>query len=226
MLTGEDAHHICRALRMRRGEEITLCDTRGYDYFCRLEEVAPGEVRARVLGREASKSESRARITLYQALPKGDKLEFIVQKATELGACEVVPVLTGRCVSRPDAKTMEGRRRRLQKIALEAAKQSGRGKIPEIAPLLSFSEAIGGMKQAECAILCYEEAATPLFPLLLPEARSFALMVGSEGGFSPQEAQSAAENGIPTASLGRRILRCETASVAALSALLCRLGEI
>ena len=226
VLTGEDARHIAKVLRMRPGEEITLCDTQGFDYRCLLEEVAPAEVCARVLERRTSESECRAEIVLYQALPKGDKLDFIVQKATELGVSAVVPVLTEHCVSRPDAKAMKNKTERLQRIALEAAKQCGRGKIPQIRPLETFLEAVTGMKQAHTAILCYEKATAPLSGMVEAGASTIALMVGSEGGFAPEEAHFAEEQGVRLASLGKRILRCETAPVSALSVILCKTGEM
>jgi len=225
-IQGDDARHITKSLRMREGEELTLCDTKGTDYRCSIETLDYEEVTVRVLEHSPSRSEVSCRIRLYQALPKGEKLEFIVQKATELGADEIVPVVTARCISRPLMRSMEKKRERLQKIAYEAAKQSGRGKIPRILPMVNFSEALEGMKQAELPLLFYEESYNPLHTILQGEPASISLMVGSEGGFTAKEAVDAQQAGIHLASLGSRILRCETAPVCALSAILYFLGEI
>lgn len=225
-LTGEDARHIARALRMREGEEITLCDGAGFDYHGEIAALSPDEVAVRIFRREPSQSEPAVRIRLYQALPKGDKLDFIVQKAVELGAAEIIPVLSERCVSRPDEKSMAKKLARLQKVALEAAKQSGRGIVPQILPLQSFKQALAGMKQAARPILLYERASEPMSAFLAGSFDEVAVMVGSEGGFSPEEAALAGEQGIALASLGRRILRCETAPLCALTAILYSTGEL
>lgn len=225
MLTGEDAKHIAKVLRMRVGEALTLCDGQGFDYRCEIAALEPGAVSLRVLEKLPSTSEPAVDIHLYQALPKGEKLDFIVQKAVELGVSAITPVLTTRCVSRPDGKSMEKKLARMQKIALEAAKQSGRGIVPAIHPLLGFEAAISGMKGAGCAILLYERATEPLSRLLSPPPGRVSLLVGAEGGFSEEEADLALSGGVAWASLGKRILRCETAPVCALSAVLYACGE-
>lgn len=217
-IAGEDGRHIAKSLRCRVGETVVLCDGRGQDARGVITAIAGETVTAAVRDRAPSRGELPCRVTLYQALPKGDKLELIVQKAVELGVFAVVPVLTSRCVSRPDPKGMEKKRERLQKIAREAAGQSGRGLVPEIRPLLSFGEALGEMGESPCPILFYEEAQGPLGPLLEPRPGELALMVGSEGGFSPGEAEEARERGIRLCTMGPRILRCETAPLYALSA--------
>lgn len=224
-ISGEDARHIAKSLRMRPGEEITLSDGAGFDYRCRLSAVSPDYTEAEILEKSPNKSEPRVKIRLYQALPKSGKLEFIVQKAVELGVSEIVPVLTRFCVSRPDHSAAAGKAARLQKIAEEAAKQSGRGIIPQVLPLCPFAEAIAGMKTFGRAILFYENAGLPLRGALVESPGSLAVMIGGEGGFSPEEAGLAGQNGIALASLGPRILRCETAGIAAISAILFALGE-
>lgn len=222
---GEDARHITKSLRMRPGEQVTLCDGQGMDYHCALLSVEEERVELAVVKREESRGEPKTFVRLYQALPKGDKLELIVQKATELGVSQVVPVLTSRCVSRPDAKSMEKKLRRLEKIAIEAAKQSGRGRIPQVLPLCGFREAVKGMTASELAILFYEESREPLSSVLGEPVSTVSLFVGSEGGFSPEEAAFAREAGVAPASLGNRVLRCETAPLCALSALFFAFGE-
>lgn len=227
-LTGDDARHVIKSLRMREGEALTLCDGSGVDYHSVIEGFCGDDVLVRVLSREKTGSEPAVKVTLYQALPKGEKFDFIIQKAVELGVHAIVPVLTERCVSRPDSKSMAKKLLRLQRIALEAAKQSGRGIIPEIRPLISFREAVAGMKQADRAILFYEGATEPLSAFLqggVPDGDEIAILIGSEGGFSPEEADYAAQQGAFPASLGRRILRCETAPICALSAIFYACGE-
>ncbi len=218
-LGGEDGRHAARSLRCQVGEELELCDGRGTDCRCAITGVEGDVLTLRVMERRPSRGELPCRVTLYQALPKGDKLELIVQKAVELGAAEIVPVLTQRCVSRPDSRAMEKKRERLQKIALEAAKQSGRGMVPQVGPLLDFSQALEKMKQAACTLFFYEGGGEPLGRALASRPASVALMVGPEGGFSPEEAMAAREGGLRVCTMGPRILRCETAPLYALSAI-------
>ena len=225
VIAGEDARHIARSLRMQMGEELTLCDMQGTDYRCVITQMEPEAVHLDVLDKAPSKSEAACRIRLYQALPKGDKLEFIVQKATELGVAEIVPIITARCISRPHVRTLEKKRERLQRIAYEAAKQSGRGLIPEILPTLSFSQAVHEMADSELPILFYEESSKPLRRILRGNPDGISIMVGCEGGFTAREVSEARDAGVYIASLGSRVLRCETAPICALSAILFYLGE-
>lgn len=224
-VTGEDARHIAKSLRMRPGESITICDLGGFDYFCVISELSDSLVIANILEKFPNKSEPGNKISLYQALPKSDKLELIAQKAVELGISELTPVLTSRSVSRWNERDAEKKCVRLKRIMLEAAKQSGRGIIPEIRPLCGFEDAIAGMRRASLAILFYEKAKTPLRDILATGCGSIALMTGSEGGFSEDEAIYAEQNGVLTATLGPRILRCETAALCALSAISFASGE-
>ncbi len=216
-ISGEDADHITRSLRLAVGEEIILCDGRGTDGLCRVEGFSRGAVTACLLERRPSVGEPTVPVTLYQALPKSDKLELIIQKAVELGTTEIVPFVSSRCIARMDREDFEKKRVRYNKIAFEAAKQCGRGKIPQIAPLVSYKESLALMKSHEKAILFYEGSQKPIKHLLEGPAANIGIMVGAEGGFSPEEAEMAAQAGIAAASLGNRILRCETAGLAALS---------
>lgn len=227
-ITGEDARHIARSLRMRLGEELIVCDLAGFDYVCELAAISEGEVLAAVREKRPTAAEPRFVFTLFQALPKAEKLETIAQKAVELGAAALVPVASSRCVARWGDKDAPKKRERLNRIMLEAAKQSGRGRVPQAEPLLSFKEAIFRMKESQLAIMFYEGSQTPLREVLANAAddiASVAVMIGSEGGFSPEEAAFAEANGIPLASLGARILRCETAPICAISAINYALGE-
>ena len=220
VLRGEDAHHAGRVLRLRPGEAVTLCDGRGTDYDCTVETVEKDAVACRVQDSHPADTEPKQRLTLYMALPKGDKMEFIVQKAVELGASEIVPYLSKNCVSRPD-KT-DKKVERWRKIAVEAAKQCGRGVLPAVHPVLPVAEAIARAAQIETALFLYEnEKKTGLRDALAGGVgKTVSLMVGPEGGFAPEEAAAAQAAGLVSVSLGTRILRCETAPVAALAAVL------
>lgn len=222
-LAGEDAAHITRSLRLRPGEEITLCDGSGYDYQGEI--LAVGDP-VEVLVREKlpSSSEPRVRIVLFQALPKGDKMEWIIQKSVELGVSKIVPVLTSRCVSRPDAKSMAKKAERYRKIAAEAAKQSGRGIIPEVCPLMTLEQAAEACP--EKSLVFYEGGGKRLCELVTPEDAEWGVFVGSEGGFEAGEISFLQSCGVQPATLGARILRCETAPVCGISVLLSLTGDI
>jgi 16S rRNA (uracil1498-N3)-methyltransferase len=222
-LAGEDAAHISRSLRMREGDKLTLSDGAGTDYEAELLQTGT-EVVARILSRSRCQAEPKTRLILFQAMPKGDKMELIVQKATELGVSVIQPILTSFCVSRPDAKSMEKKRVRYQKIAREAAGQSGRGVIPEVRPLLTLAQAAEQLPKK--TIFFYEKGGERLCNLVGPEDTEIGLIVGSEGGFSPEEAAMLAEKGACTATLGPRILRCETAPLAGMSVILSLTGDI
>ena len=221
-ITGDDARHIARALRMATGETVTVCDMHGTVHACVLEKITDEAVTARIVGRTPSDTEPPYPVTLYQAFPKGDKMDVIVQKAVECGACAVVPFLSARCVSRPDDKSMEKKLARWQRIALEAAKQCGRGTVPTVRAPLSFGEMLAAATDASLPLFCYEGDGTASLRTVLAAAdtahmRSVSLVVGSEGGFSEKEAADAADAGFRMCGLGRRILRCESASGFALA---------
>lgn len=225
-ITGPDAAHIAKSLRMRPGEPVTLCDGQGMDYRGHLTMVSPDCVEVEILEQRPSYSEPSIEVTLYQGIPKSDKMELIVQKSVELGISRVVPTMTSRCVSRPDPKTMEKKRARWQKIAEEAAKQSGRGIIPPLSPGMDFPQALAKAREEGCRILFfYEGGGIPLSQAISPEISRYALFVGPEGGFSPEESQLAQEYG-QAVTLGPRILRTETAPLAALSALMFATGNM
>lgn len=227
VIEGGDARHIALSLRMKQGEELILCDGKGTEAVCTVASLCPESVVLEVKERRASETEPKTRVTLYQALPKADKMEYIVQKAVELGVYRIVPVLTSRCISRPDEKTAAKKRERLCKIAAEAAKQSGRGIIPEVNGVLTFKNAVKEMSTAGLPIFFFEHASLPLRKYMEKyTGGDIAVMVGAEGGFSDEEAAFAEENGLLSASLGPRILRCETAPVAALAAIMYAAGEM
>lgn len=226
IISGEDAAHISRVLRMGKGDSVTLCDKNSTDYFGTILSADSKRVEVRILESCPSAGEPNVQVALFQAVPKGDKLELIVQKAVELGAFRIDPVLTRRCVSRPDQRSWERKRERLQRISYEAAKQCGRGIIPEVGEILTLEEALDRMAGYDLSLLFYEQSRQPLAPLLEKTWKSAALLVGSEGGFDPEEAELAEQFGVEAASLGSRILRCETAPLAALSAIMFQSGNL
>ncbi|MCM1024101.1 MAG: 16S rRNA (uracil(1498)-N(3))-methyltransferase [Prevotella sp.] len=212
-VTGSDAAHMGYSLRMKVGDTVTFCHG-GTDYFCRIESMNGSEVICRVESSEPNRSEPTVSLTLYQAYPKGDKLDYIVQKTTELGVTRIVPFISARCVSRPDGKSAEKKLERLRRIAEEAAKQSGRGIIPEIAPLADMRGAAEDMKKCGVKLFCYENEGKRFSDVELPRSGSIGVMIGSEGGFERAEAELAEEAGAEKIWLGERILRCETCPVA------------
>lgn len=213
-ICGDDAWHIARSLRMAVGESITVCDMQGTVHECTLEKISDDEVTAKIVASAPAKSESPVQVTLYQAIPKGDKMDFIVQKAVEEGVYKIVPFFSERCISRPDAKSLEKKCVRWQRIALEAAKQCGRGIIPEIGTPLDFSGMLKSATSVSLGCFCYEGEGTESIKKILENAKGvtdISLVVGSEGGFSKAEAEKARESGLFMTALGKRILRAESA---------------
>lgn len=219
VITGEDAKHIGRSLRMKSGQPLTVCSC-GTDYFCEIESITNDAVYLKIKDKKLCSSEPTVDVTLFQAVPKQDKLEHIIQKSIELGVKKIVPVLTKRCVSRPKKKDFHKKKTRLNKIALAAAKQSGRGIIPEVSDIISFDEAISQMSEYDCPLMLYEEGGERFSEIKTENKKSFALFIGSEGGFDESEAETAKNAGIAQIWLGERILRCETAPLAAMSILM------
>ncbi len=221
-ITGTDASHIYRVLRLREGDKITVCDMQKNVYDGTLTFVSADMAEAALSDCRPSPAEPPYTVTLYQGMPKGDKLDTIVQKAVELGAARIVPVMCERAVSRPDEKSMEKKIIRLNRIAAEAAKQCGRGIVPEVMPALSFKQMLDEIKTAGLSFICYEgDEVVPLREIILNagEFQSVSFYIGPEGGISSGEIALAKEREIPLAGLGKRILRTETAPLFALSAL-------
>ncbi len=226
VITGEDARHIGRSLRMRVGEALTVC-AEGIDYDCEITRITDSEVYLHPVKITPCAAEPTVKVTLYQAVPKQDKLAEIVQKAVELGVTEIVPVLTARCVARPSKADFEKKRERLQKIAHAAAKQSGRGIIPEVASLMTWKEALASMQAQDLSVMLYEEQGGVRFgEVPLAGKEHIGLFIGSEGGISEEEAAQAVEAGLHRVWLGKRILRCETAPTAAVSVLMYLTGNL
>lgn len=227
-IKGETARHISRSLRMRVGDILLVTDGSGTDCGCSIESIDGSEVHLKICYRQPSESEPTVQVTLYQGMPKGDKMDDIIQKAVELGVTKIVPVLTKRSVSRPDAKSAKKKQERYQKIALEAAQQSGRGIIPQVANMMNFETALQNAKEDKL-ILFYEGGGIPLRELVgecSDDVNSYGVFIGPEGGFEPAEAEAAQKAGCTAATLGKRILRTQTAPAAALSAIMLLTGNL
>lgn len=223
-LNGADAHHLAVVLRAKAGDDVTVCDGLGTDYACRVRRADKERVELDIISSRPSESEPHTAVTLYVGYPKQDKLETIIQKATELGAVRIVPFFSRYCVATP--KNEEKKNVRYRRVALEAAKQSGRGRVPEVAMPLSFDEMLRDAAACETVLFCDEAGGAPLHSRLKDTAHSVAIVTGSEGGFSREEAEKAAAAGCLPVGLGPRILRCETAPLAALSVVMALTGNL
>ena len=226
VLTGENAQHA-KVLRLKAGEEVMVCDGEGRECLCAISDVSDGRISLVVKHQRDSVTEAAVRVSVYMAFPKGDKLEHVIQKATELGAYEIVAFPSARCVSRPDEKSLKKKLERWQKIAASAAEQSGRGRIPEVLTLNSYKAALERAAKADKALLFYEnEQATTLKMALCDDAyTTVSLLTGPEGGLEETEVEKAKDAGLQVCTLGKRILRCETAPLCALSAVMYDAGE-
>lgn len=225
-LSGENAAHA-KVLRLKPGDNVILCDGQGREAECTVFDLSAGTLSLSVGSRILSCSEAPIRVDIYIGYPKADKMEHVIQKATELGAYEIVAFPCSRCVSRPDAKSLVKKQERWQKIAASAAEQSRRGRIPQVVTLGSYAEALARAAQADLALLFYENerAATLHGALSAGPFASVSLMTGPEGGFNPEEVVQAQAAGLRSCTLGSRILRCETAPLCALSAVMYHIGQ-
>lgn len=220
-VTGEDAHHISRALRMAVGEHITVADSTATVYDCVLTDFLPDSVVAEIVSATPAATEPPCHITLYQALPKGDKLDTVIQKAVECGVSHIVPFESERCVVRIKAEAEEKKQVRRNRIAAEAAKQCGRGILPTVGAGVDFHTALDMAATADLVLFCFEGEDTVSISRVLAErspqsGTRIALVIGSEGGFSAAEADAARARGFFMVGLGPRILRTETAPIFAL----------
>ena len=223
-ISGKDAFHIARSLRMAVGDTLTVCDEDGTEYFSELIKIRDEECLCQIISEKAGATESPVDITLYMAYPKGDKLEVVVQKSVELGVSGIVPFESSRCIKRPAAEKLDKITERLSRIAEEAAKQCGRSKLPTVERMIRFSELITKISAYDLPLFCYEgkEGAESLKKVLAEytkQSGKIAVIIGSEGGFSEDEAKAIIEAGAKCVNLGPRILRCETAPDYCLSAI-------
>ena len=225
-LTGENAQHA-KVLRLRVDEEVLVCDGAGREALCRIVDASGGEW---TLSREAireSTTEASVQVRVYLAFPKADKLEHVIQKATELGAYEIIAFPSARCVSKPDEKSLKKKLERWQKIAASAAEQSGRGRIPMVRVLPGYVAALQEAAQSDKALLFYENEHAVTLKMALTESayQTVSLLTGPEGGLEEREVEQARNAGLQVCTLGKRILRCETAPLCALSAVMYDAGE-
>ncbi|MDR2939784.1 MAG: 16S rRNA (uracil(1498)-N(3))-methyltransferase [Clostridiales bacterium] len=224
-IIGPDANHLINVLRAKPGDEIIICDGVGSDYFCEIDLIDKKGARAKIIEKKPSLSEPSLRVTLFQALTKSDKFEFIIQKCVEIGVYEIIPIVTKNTIVKPDlsGKKLE----RYNKIAESAAKQSGRGIIPKVARYLDFSEAAASVNNYDRAFVCYEkEGPGGLKGHISGGYRSACAFIGPEGGFTPEEIKKLQVGKVEIVSLGARVLRSETAGMVFTSILLYETGDI
>ena len=223
-IEGSDVNHMKNVLRMRYGEELTVSDGDNLKYRCAVERYEEGRAVLKILERMQSDTELSSRIYLFQGLPKQDKMELIIQKAVELGVYQIIPVSTSRCVVKLDEKKAVKKAERWRQIAVSAAKQSGRGYIPEVVPVISYQEALAQAKKLNVILIPYElergmRETRKIIEAIKP-GQSIAVFIGPEGGFEKEEVEQALGCGARAVTLGRRILRTETAGLTALSVLM------
>ena len=223
VITGADVNHIRNVLRMRTGEEVLIADGRGAEYRCKLTDLSENEVRAQILWKLDGNAELASAVTLFQGLPKSDKMDLIVQKCVELGVDRIVPVSTKRAVVKLDAKKEQTRLKRWNTISESAAKQSGRGVIPEVSGVMSFEKALEEAKKLEVLLIPYERAEhmaeTRRVMGEIRPGQSVGIFIGPEGGFEESEVEEAVAAGAKAITLGKRILRTETAGLAVMAML-------
>lgn len=221
-LEGEEASHISRSLRMRPGEAITVSDGKGKDFSCVIRSVAKEKIELDVLEETQNVTEPDIEVTLCTSLLKGDKLEQVIKHSVELGADFIVPVISENCVSRPDEKTLKAKTVRWQKIANEAAGQSLRGKLPRVESAITLKALSEQFSNYDLVLFCYEAGGNPIGETLWEndKAKKIAIITGPEGGFSKAEAEMLEECGAKVITLGKRILRAETAPLAAITAVM------
>ena len=228
-ITGGDVNHIKNVLRMKVDEELLVSNGQDKDYYCKIESISDDEIRALILDEEFEGTELPTELYLFQGLPKSDKMELIIQKAVELGVKEIIPVATKRCVVKLDDKKEASKIKRWQAISESAAKQSRRTIIPEVSSVMSFKEAINRAKEFELGIIPYENfkdmKETKDVLTKVQKGIKIGIFIGQEGGFEDSEVQYALDNGIHPISLGKRILRTETAGLAILSVLMFQLED-
>ena len=224
VVEGSDVNHMKNVLRLRLGEEVMVSDGNNLSYLCKVEAYEEDRVILGIQETKEADTELPSKVYLFQGLPKGDKMELIVQKAVELGVCEVIPVAMKRSVVKLDQKKAQKKCARWQEIAKSAAKQAGRGYIPKVHEVLSYREALAYSEQLDRVLLPYELAegmkeTKKVITSILP-GQSVGIYIGPEGGFEKEEVDQALEQGAEVVTLGKRILRTETAGLAALAVLM------
>ena len=225
IVSGAEAAHLIKVMRIREGDSVILTDRTGWDYTATALTVSKEEIHFRIESKEKNPAEPTVNLTVYMALPKADKLEFITQKMCELGAVRLVPFVSEYCVAQKSKKD-DSKITRLQKISDEACKQSGRSAPMVVEKTATFREILPQLAKYDKAILFYEHGTEKLSQTDFSDCRNVAVIIGSEGGFSQKEADLMTEKGAVSVVLGSRILRCETAAVTAASLVMYSLGQL
>lgn len=228
-ITGEDVNHIKKVLRLKCGDYITLCDGNGNDYLVEIEKFEAECVRTGIIRSEKSTTEPPIEVTLFQGLPKSDKMDFIIQKGVELGVGRIVPVITGRTVVRiENRQDAEKKSARWQRISLEAAKQCNRGVVPKVEIPQEYEKALTAAQSADLSVILYEKETKQGLRECIKknDIKKISVIIGPEGGFMEDEIERAGFYGIKPVTLGPRILRTETAGIAVLSILMYELGDV
>ena len=223
IIDGQDAVHLQKSLRLRVGDDVLLCDGRSTEYDTCIDAFSDEGVHLTVKAVHPSHAEPSLNITLYQGLPKGDKLELIIQKAVELGVTRIVPVEMSRSIAKIGDKA-DKKVKRWQTIADEAASQSGRGILPTVCAPMRFRDILPLLADTP-SIVCYEGGGKPFPSLITPDQTALSLIIGPEGGIAPEEIETLVAAGVQTATLGPRILRCETAPLATIAAAMALTGN-
>lgn len=228
-ITGNDVNHIARVLRMAPGDKLTVLDGRGNSYEARIEAIAKAEVVCSVVRQMQATGAPPVRITLVQGIPKGDKMDLIIQKSVELGVNRIIPLVCKRSVVKLDQDRSLRRQERWQRIALEAAKQCRRPDVPQVTGPRQLDQVLSGMSSEDLALLPWEEESDRSVKEVLQAGMSPGetyVFIGPEGGFTPDEAEQARAGGALTVTLGPRILRTETAGLAVLTMILYQWGDL
>lgn len=221
VITGDDFYHITKVLRKKINDEV-ICSYNNYEYLCKITDILVDSIILKIISENISETESDVKIYLYICLSKSDKIDFVVGKATELGVYEITPVISKRCISKPKDNKIS----RYNRIAYEAAKQSKRDYVPIVNEFMSFADALNN-NNTDLSILLYEneKAITLKETLSKNKFKSISLFIGPEGGFDISEVNLAMSKNIIISSIGKRILRCETAPLAAISSIMYHIGE-
>ncbi|MBU4310964.1 16S rRNA (uracil(1498)-N(3))-methyltransferase [bacterium] len=231
-IKGDEARHIAQVLRLEEKDKIKVFTGGGREYLTEIIQVNKKEVIGRILEESRLDTEPPIEITLLQGLPKSDKMDFIVQKVTELGVKRIIPVITQRTVVKLNEEKARARRNRWQRIALEAAKQSGRAIVPEVREVIPFIQALDNLNRESLNLIPWEEETSTSLKEVLKRSRiqdpgsKITVFIGPEGGFTPEEVRAAKKKGAIPVSLGPRLLRTETAGLVTLAMVLYELGDM
>ena len=215
-VSGDNMHHLSNVLRCKVKDEVTVSDSSGFDYLCEIQSIEKDYIFLKIIDKMKNASEPKVKISLFQGLPKGDKLSLIVEKCVEAGVSSITPVNMARCVSKLSKKDFDKKKERFEKISMSAAKQSGRGVVPSVNPLIEFKEFLEKIKEFDLVLFPYEDEKEFTLKSALKgfNGESIAIIIGPEGGFSNEEAEKIVASGVSSVTLGSRILRTETAGMA------------